>query len=196
MVLDGTVTDDGQPNPPGGVRTRWSKLSGLGMVNFADPSAVDTVVRFARPGTYVLRLAADDGILTNSDELVITVLSPNLAPLVIAMPGQEVLLGTPVTLRGAVTDDSLPNPPGQFGTVWSVVNGPGTVTFGNASAVETTAQFSKAGMYRLRLTANDGERVGWQDVKIKVKKPLVIKPPKPHGSQFGGSQFDGRQFDG
>ena len=36
------------------------------------------------------------------------------------------------------------------------MRGPGTVTFGNANAVDTTASFSAAGTYVLRLTANDG----------------------------------------
>ena len=34
--LDGTVSDDGLPNPPGTVTTTWSLVSGPGTVNFAD----------------------------------------------------------------------------------------------------------------------------------------------------------------
>ena len=55
-----------------------------------------------------------------------------------------------------MTDDGLPNPPAAVTTTWSTISGPGTVTFGNASAVDTTASFSQAGTYVLRLTADDG----------------------------------------
>ena len=39
--LDGTVTDDGLPNPPGAVTVTWSKASGPGTVTFAEAGAVD-----------------------------------------------------------------------------------------------------------------------------------------------------------
>ncbi len=73
--LDGTVTDDGLPDPPGAVTITWSQVSGSGAVTFGDPSAVDTTATFSAPGTYVLRLTADDGALTASDEVTITVTS-------------------------------------------------------------------------------------------------------------------------
>jgi hypothetical protein len=72
-TLDGTVTDDGQPSPPGAVTTTWSMTSGPGMVTFGDASAVDTTADFAVAGTYVLRLTADDSALSSFDELRITV---------------------------------------------------------------------------------------------------------------------------
>ncbi|MFZ2403728.1 MAG: putative Ig domain-containing protein [Methylobacter sp.] len=58
--LDGTVTDDGQPNPPGTVTTTWSKDSGPGSVTFGNAGAVDTTATFNTAGVYVLRLTADD----------------------------------------------------------------------------------------------------------------------------------------
>jgi hypothetical protein len=72
-TLDGTVTDDGLPNPPGTVTTSWSKVSGLGTVTFANPNAVDTTASFSSPGTYVLRLSASDGALSASDDITINV---------------------------------------------------------------------------------------------------------------------------
>jgi hypothetical protein len=74
-ILDGTVTDDGQPNPPGLVTTTWSQLSGPGTVTFANPSSVDTTASFSALGTYVLRLTASDSQLSNSDDVTITVQS-------------------------------------------------------------------------------------------------------------------------
>ena len=64
---------------------------------------------------------------------------------------QTITLPSDATLDGTVTDDGLPNPPGALTTSWSQVSGPGTVTFADASAVDTTASFSAAGAYVLEL---------------------------------------------
>ena len=70
-VLDGTVSDDGLPD--GVLTSTWSLLNGSGVVTFTNASAVDTTVSFSSPGTYVLRLEADDGDRAASDEVTITV---------------------------------------------------------------------------------------------------------------------------
>ena len=58
------------------------------------------------------------------------------------------------TLSGTASDDG---PPGAgLTTLWTKVSGPGTVTFGAAAALTTSATFSVLGVYVLRLTANDG----------------------------------------
>jgi hypothetical protein len=72
-VLDGTVTDDGFPDPPGAVTAAWSQISGPAPVTFADPTSIDTAVSFPEPGTYTLRLTADDGAFSVSDAVVVDV---------------------------------------------------------------------------------------------------------------------------
>ena len=72
-ILDGTVTDDDLPNPPGVVTTLWTKTSGPGSIAFADPEAVDTTASFSTDGVYVLRLTATDSELSTFDELTVTV---------------------------------------------------------------------------------------------------------------------------
>ncbi|MBS3145155.1 hypothetical protein J4208_06245 [Candidatus Woesearchaeota archaeon] len=83
VSLDGTVTDDGLPNPPGlttisqttGLFTiLWTKQSGLGTVTFGNANAVDTTATFSQPGTYVLRLTANDNQVSSSDDVTVTVL--------------------------------------------------------------------------------------------------------------------------
>jgi len=169
-MLNGTVTDDGLPNPPGSVTAVWSKFTGPGTVTFS-PNAVDTEATFSEPGTYVLRLIANDGDLDGGDEVTITV-SPvqiaNKAPTVNAGPDQEVALSGAASLNGTVTDDGLPFPPGAVTTTWSVDSGPGTVTFANVNAVATTATFNGAGDYVLRLTANDGGLAASDNLTITV----------------------------
>ena len=71
--VDGLVTDDGDPDPPGQVDITWSRASGPGTVNFASPGSVATTASFSAPGSYVLRLSADDGQLATSDDVPVQV---------------------------------------------------------------------------------------------------------------------------
>jgi hypothetical protein len=74
-ILDGNVMDDGKPAPPN-LTTAWVKLNGPGLVEFADSSSEDTTASFSIEGVYTLRLLADDGVLTNHDDVTITVTPP------------------------------------------------------------------------------------------------------------------------
>jgi hypothetical protein len=169
--LDGTVSDDGLPNPPGILTTTWSQVSGPGTTTFGDASAVDTTASFSVTGVYTLRLTADDGAVAVFDDVVVTVNAP---PTVSAGPNQLVTLPASASLDGTVTDDGLPNPPGILTTTWSKLSGPGTVTFLDASAVDTTASFSTGGLYTLRLTANDGAASVFDDVVVTVNQAPTV----------------------
>jgi hypothetical protein len=50
--------------------------------------------------------------------------------------------------------------------IWSKVNGPGGVTFADASAVDTTASFSLPGAYVFRFTADDSALPTFDDITI------------------------------
>ncbi len=169
VTLDGTVGDDGLPDPPGAVTTTWSKSTGPGDVTFGDSSAVDTTATFSAAGTYVLQLEADDGDLTDTDTVQIVVnADPNTAPSVSAGSDDECTLPSGVTLDGTVSDDGLPDPPASVTTTWSKTSGSGTVSFGDSSAVDTTATFSVADTYVLRLTADDNDLTNYDEVTIVV----------------------------
>lgn len=92
----------------------------------------------------------------------------NLAPSVSAGPDLVVNLPNLASLHATVADDGLPSPPGVLLTTWSQVSGPGTVSFADSSAVDTTAGFSTVGTYVVRLTANDGVLVASDDVTVTV----------------------------
>ncbi|MEO7454923.1 MAG: beta-L-arabinofuranosidase domain-containing protein [Gemmatimonadaceae bacterium] len=66
--------------------TTWSKVSGPGIVTFADPRAAVTTASFSAPGDYVLRVTADNGETTASSSLTVRVELPpptkQLAPVV------------------------------------------------------------------------------------------------------------------
>jgi hypothetical protein len=168
--LDGTVTDDGLPNPPATVTSTWSKVSGPGTVTFGNPNAVDTTASFSATGAYVLELLASDSALSSSDtvSIVVNPAGTNTAPSVIAGSNQTITPIVAAVLDGTVTDDGLPNPPGTVTTAWTKVSGPGTVTFANPNAVDTTATFSAAGVYVLRLTASDSALSGSSELTVNV----------------------------
>jgi len=101
------VTDDGLPNPPGNVTTTWTKVSGPGMVTFANAGVVDTLASFSQAGVYVLRLTANDGSLSSNADVTITVTPQNQPPSVDAGPAQTVKFSNAAALDGTVTDDGL-----------------------------------------------------------------------------------------
>ena len=167
-TLTGTATDDGLPNPPGTLTTTWSMVTGAGTVTFANANALSTTATFSAAGSYTLRLTASDSALSTTDDLIVTVNAANQAPTVNAGPDQTVTLPNPATLAGTASDDGLPNPPGALTTTWSMVTGAGTVTFANANALSTTATFSAAGSYTLRLTASDSALSTTDDLIVTV----------------------------
>lgn len=91
----------------------------------------------------------------------------NQPPSADAGPDLAVTLPAAASLDGTVTDDGLPAPP-ALTTTWSLVSGPGTVTFADPNAVDTTASFSGTGTYVLRLSADDGEFVASNNLTVTV----------------------------
>ncbi len=99
----------------------------------------------------------------------------NIAPIVEAGSNSAVTMPGLAALDGTVTDDGRARP---FTTTWSKVSGPGNVSFGNAGAVDTTASFSQAGSYVLRLTADDGVHIVSDTVTVTVS---AAGPTTPGG---------------
>jgi hypothetical protein len=167
ISLNGTVTDDGLP-ANSTITTTWTKVSGPGTATFTNSASRSTTATLSVIGTYVLRLTASDGALTSSDDIIVVFGSANQPPAVSAGPDLNVTLPSGVTLSGTATDDGLPS--GSAMTVtWSKVSGPGTVTFGNANASSTTAIFSVAGTYVLRLTATDSDLAATDSATVVVQ---------------------------
>jgi len=104
----------------------------------------------------------------------------NLAPVVNAGTDQQITLPASANLDGTVSDDGNPDPPSAVTTTWTKQSGPGDVTFGNASAVDTTASFSTSGTYVLRLTASDSALQTYDEVTITVN-------PEPVGREWSES---------
>lgn len=186
-ILHGTVTDDGLPNPPGFTTASWSMVSGPGSVTFGDASASDTTASFSAPGTYLLRLTATDSALTAADDVTVVV-SPqsptNTPPSVFAGNDQTVTLPGSASLSGMVSDDGLPNPPAATTVAWSMVSGPGTVTFADPASTSTLASFSVDGTYVLRLTATDSDLTASDDISV------VVQPAPSSGNLVKNPGFE------
>ena len=163
--LHGTVTD-----PDSSPSTTWSMQSGPGSALFGNASAVETTVSFTAPGTYVLRLEADDGVNSPVADMMTVTVNPepaNTPPSVDA--GDDVTITLPVnsvSLDATVTDpDDTPS------VAWS---GPAGASFADGAATDTTVTFSTAGRFTLTLTANDGSNPPVSDsVTIQVLEAIV-----------------------
>ncbi|MGE3957097.1 MAG: Ig-like domain-containing protein [Vicinamibacterales bacterium] len=172
------MTDDGLPQGAT-VTQQWTQQSGPGTATFANATSASTGVTFSVAGTYVLRLTADDTALTAFDEVTITVnpvVATNLAPLVSAGPNQSITLPGGATLFGSVTDDGLPQG-AAVSVAWTLQSGPGIATVANPTSPSTTATFSVAGTYVLRLTADDTVLTAFAETTITVKAPVAVNQP-------------------
>ncbi|OED39661.1 hypothetical protein AB833_14800 [Chromatiales bacterium (ex Bugula neritina AB1)] len=112
---------------------------------------------------------------TPETDPVVVIPQVNVPPVVAAGADASTTVGDVLTLQGSVADDGLPN--AQLGTQWSMVSGPGTASFVNASGVSSGVQFSAAGVYTLRLSATDGELSGTDDILVTVAEsaPLIFE---------------------
>jgi uncharacterized GH25 family protein len=95
-------------------------------------------------------------------------------PAVNAGQDQAITLpATTVNLNGSATD---PLNDGALSYQWTATSGPAPVTFGDPSSPVTTATFTQAGIYTLRLSATAGQRTGSDDVTINVSAGCITPP--------------------
>jgi len=99
--------------------------------------------------------------------------SPAFPPTVEAGIDRMVMVGGNTYLNGTVKmlkeQDTSP------AVTWSKASGPGTVTFENANSPETTAKFSAAGDYVLKLTAGEGALSNSSTLNVTVTTPPPAK---------------------
>ncbi|MEO6725289.1 MAG: hypothetical protein ABIP14_08300, partial [Blastocatellia bacterium] len=162
----------------GGYLTLWPTTAAQPTVATANYNTGEIVNRH-----FIVGLGNADGVFNlfsfATTDLVIDVsgyfipLPANQPPTVDAGADQAIAQPAMANLIGTVTDDGLPIG-GGLTAAWSKVSGPGTVTFGNASQAATTASFSAAGVYVLRLTANDSALTASDDVTITVNAALAV----------------------
>ena len=165
--LIGTASDNDIP-PGGALAYLWTRVSGPGTATIATPSQLVSSITLGAHGRHVFRLTATDGQLSASDDVAITWDGPNAAPTVSAGADQTITLPNSAALDAVINDDGLPVG-GTLSYGWSRVSGPAEVQFANPGAASTTATFTTAGDYVLRLTVTDGEATASDDITITVK---------------------------
>ncbi len=171
-----SATDDGQPGP---MTYAWGQRTGanLGTGTVSNTRTTATLGTFPRTGSYEVVSTVSDGWAQSNLDFAVQTAAPlpaagklvNFAPAISAGPDMAVTPGLASALRGTAVDDGQPANPGALTVQWVKVSGPGTVTFGNAAAANTTVQIKTLGVYVLRLTAHDGEVKVFDDVTVTVR---------------------------
>jgi hypothetical protein len=164
LSLRGTVEDDG---PEARLAVAWTKVRGPGELACDDAAAPVTQCTFSRLGAYTLRLFATDGEHSASDEVVVEVRgnrAPRITARVVAIDAER----RTAELASTVDDE------GEPALEWTMVSGPGSVTFAGGSRLETRATVSEPGTYVLRLRADDGEHAVTRDVQVELAAPPLF----------------------
>src|SRR5262249_4171907 len=108
----------------------------------------------------------------NPNQLPVLDSNPSATPNYITLPSSA-------TLNVVAHDpDNFPNP---LTYTWSMVSGPGTVTFspnGTTDSATTTASFSATGtsVFTLRVTVTDGSAYVSKDVTVTVSDGVSVAP--------------------
>jgi autotransporter-associated beta strand protein len=154
----------------GPVTYAWTTVSeeegGQGTVTFGNPAAADTTVSISEGGRYVLRCTATNSAVSRSADLIIdiglpadddfsgavAVIDPGIAPVAAA--------GFVAQMAGNVSNATS--------TLWSLVSGPGSVSFSNPASPTTPVVFSAVGDYLLRLTATNPVGQAWRELAVTV----------------------------
>ena len=132
--------------------------------SLADPSKMNM---------YVVARGVDNNTDPNENdgklhELSVTLPSSgNDAPVADAGPNRTVTMPNSLSLAGSISDDGLPEG-GALTSSWTQISGPGTASFTDPTSPTTDVTFSAPGEYVLRLTADDSELQGSDDVLVTV----------------------------
>ncbi|MBD1910497.1 MULTISPECIES: LamG domain-containing protein [unclassified Leptolyngbya] len=161
------------------IQPTWRQVSGPGQAIFGgqwEAGAIPTI-RFPVAGVYVFEVTV--GIDSQIFSILVRPMPLNQPPQVNAGPDAIVNLPNAALLKGTVTDDGLPNPPGRVTVLWRHVGGGSQVVFSNPTLTETPAIFSDKGRYILTLTAHDGAAEGSDEMIVMVNKTPVIQAIAP-----------------
>jgi subtilisin family serine protease len=99
-------------------------------------------------------------------------ISFNKAPTVNAGADQTIQASAIAYLNADASDDGLPTVPGKLNATWRLVSVPpagASVFFNDSRSFRTTAYFTKAGTYDLKLEVTDGATTSSDTVRITVK---------------------------
>ena len=184
--LDGTTSYDLNGDA---LTYSWSQVSGPNSSNITVTGAGTASACDLIAGTYTFRLSVDDGGLSNTDDIVVTVTNiQNQAPVADAGADLDASEGC-VNITGTATD-----PEGSIAsTVWTQVSGPNTATLNNSSTLTVSACNLVEGTYVFRLTVTDGPGLTHSDdVQVTVTADPVCTGASGNGDYTYEVTSDGK----
>jgi hypothetical protein len=110
------------------------------------------------------RIHSDDAITESTRPALRLIYHANSLPTITPGSAPAAVSGQPAPLAAAVTD--------ALNTLWSLVSGPGTATFANASQPATNVTFSQPGTYQLRLGASNPFGESSRMISVTAIAPL------------------------
>ena len=150
---------------------------------------VRIVTRYA-PGNARPRL-----VIETTDAPAIAFQSPTVNP-------ASIHVGSSLVINATAT--AIPAQTGSLSVQWSKMSGPGTVTFSSLQTASTTAAFSAAGDYVLRLAAQDSVLSSFKDLTVRVlavpaatspvtgpTDGLIMRLPFDEGAGTGAADVSG-----
>lgn len=158
-----------------------SKPTGSTVI-FTDDTNPTTNVSFSKVGVYILRLTGTTTTPSYSlyDTVTITIVPPSIGS--ISTPGFPPY-GPPYPIPGPSFDGYSPDfrcllstgfnllavcnePTATF--LWTKISGPGDVTFSAPTSLASHVNFSKNGIYQLRLTGTVAGSIFWDNIILTV----------------------------
>lgn len=162
-----TLTGTGFTGASVGISGDGVTVGDTNVASETELTATFTIAAGATVGEREVLVTTNSGI---SNAVSFTVTAPadtNQRPTANAGNDLAGTVGETIALAGTVSDDGQPN--GTLTVSWTVVLGAGTqVAIANAAAASTTAVFSAAGTYKLRLEASDGVKSQSDDVEVTI----------------------------
>lgn len=143
--------------------TTWTQQGTPQTIAMADPVLM---------GLSVTSVSTTASVTATFDNLQI--ITANNAPSINAGADGETPITSSYPLNATITDDAKPTPPAATTLAWSKLSGPGTVAFSSTSIVNPSATFNQPGNYVLRLQADDGQAITFDDIAITVTDPPTV----------------------
>ena len=184
VTLDGSGSSDVDGNP---LTFAWSFVSrpAESSASLAAPTSVRPTFVVDAPGTYVVQLVVNDGVVDSRPD-TISITTTNSPPVANAGPDQTILVGASVTLDGSGSTDVDGNP---ITYAWSFTSVPAgsSAALSNPAAVRPAFVADKPGTYVAQLIVNDGTASSTPDtVTINTRNSVPIANAGPDRAAIAG----------